>query len=375
MKWLKCEDIIDVRDGTHDSPQYVTNGYPLVTSKNIQDNKIDFENINKRSKVSKGDIIMPMIGTVGNPVIVQTEKEFAIKNVALFKKSESILTEFLYYVLISNIVEKQFSNTKRGGTQKFVSLKNIRNLEIPLPPLQTQKKTVSLLDGAQSLIDKRKEQIALLDELIKSTFYDMFGDPVTNPMGWEEICLSNIFTSDVDYRGQTPPKSETGIPLISSANVQMGYLSFSKASFISDVDYGNWLKRGVPDEKDVIITTEAPMGRVALYPKGVYQLSRRVIAFKPNSDISNSQYLLQALISTNWQLRLYKKVRGTTVPRILKPDLLNQVVPCPPLPLQNKFAKKVKKIEKQKAKMEKGLKEMEDLFGSLMQRAFRGEIE
>lgn len=182
IKYVKCSEIIDVRDGTHDSPKYIKNGgFPLITSKNINDNNIEFEKanyissedytkINQRSGVSNGDIIMPMIGTVGNPVLVNTDKGFAIKNVALFKLSnnEKIDSKFFYYVLKSDNILKQLSKQKRGGTQNFVSLSNLRDLEIPLVDINEQENIVKILDKAYELVHKRKVQIEELGELVKS---------------------------------------------------------------------------------------------------------------------------------------------------------------------------------------------------------------
>ena len=146
----KLGDISDVRDGTHDSPKYINSGYPLITSKNIQNGKIsfkdinyiskeDYNNINKRSKVSIGDILMSMIGTVGN-VALLSEENFAIKNVALFKEKSLLKNIFLIQYLQSNLFYKSINNLNEGGTQKFISLKNIRNLYINLPCLEEQTK-------------------------------------------------------------------------------------------------------------------------------------------------------------------------------------------------------------------------------------------
>lgn len=142
----KLGDICDVRDGTHDSPRYVSEGYPLITSKNLTLGKIDmtdinlisksdYENINKRSKVDRGDIIMPMIGTIGNPVIVEDEPEFAIKNVALIKFTQSspVNNIFIKHLFESNYFERVVQELSRGGTQKFISLGAIRNIQIPIP--------------------------------------------------------------------------------------------------------------------------------------------------------------------------------------------------------------------------------------------------
>ena len=143
--------VCDVRDGTHDSPKYVEKGYPLITSKNITGGVIDFRNtnhitqmafnkINQRSKVDYGDILLPMIGTVGNPVVVETHKKFAIKNVALIKFYDKSKVDNVYIknVLTSFYFDKQVLQKIRGGTQKFIALKDIRELQIPLPPLSLQ---------------------------------------------------------------------------------------------------------------------------------------------------------------------------------------------------------------------------------------------
>ena len=149
---FRLGDLCDVRDGTHDSPKYYQRGYPLVTSKNVTNGQIDFSDcnliceedykkINKRSKVDLGDIIMPMIGTVGNPVIVDINAEFAIKNVALikFKKESLVLNSFIRVLLESDYFDRAVIDTVRGGTQKFISLGDIRNLKICLPPIEKQK--------------------------------------------------------------------------------------------------------------------------------------------------------------------------------------------------------------------------------------------
>ncbi|WP_293112285.1 restriction endonuclease subunit S [Moorena sp. SIO4G3] len=201
--WAKCSEVIDVRDGTHDTPKYVSSGYPLITSKNLKPEGIDFSElsyisekdhyeISKRSKVDKGDILLAMIGTIGNPVIVNTEQEFSIKNVALFKLAKSYIdTKYFKYLLKTPIVIRQLNCETRGGTQKFVSLKVLRNMIIPFPPLEEQKRIAAILDKADSIRRKRKDAIALTEELLRSTFLDMFGDPVTNPKGWEIVKLGS----------------------------------------------------------------------------------------------------------------------------------------------------------------------------------------
>ena len=180
--------VCDVRDGTHDSPKYVEKGYPLITSKNITGGVIDFRNtnhitqmafnkINQRSKVDYGDILLPMIGTVGNPVVVETHKKFAIKNVALIKFYDKSKVDNVYIknVLTSFYFDKQVLQKIRGGTQKFIALKDIRELQIPLPPLSLQNEFadfVAQVDKSQLAIQKSLEE---LETLKKSLMQEYFG--------------------------------------------------------------------------------------------------------------------------------------------------------------------------------------------------------
>ena len=152
----KLSDVADVRDGTHDSPKFYNDGFPLVTSKNLKGGSIDFSDcsfiseqdfneINKRSKVDPGDILFGMIGTIGNPAIVE-HTGFAIKNVALIKEGNIINNRFIYHLLSSKVFENYIARENAGGTQKFIALNQIRNFDFLAPALVEQNKIIELLD-------------------------------------------------------------------------------------------------------------------------------------------------------------------------------------------------------------------------------------
>ena len=180
-------EVCDVRDGTHDSPQYYPEGYPLVTSKNVTGGKIDFTDcsliceedynkINQRSKVDYGDILMPMIGTVGNPVIVDMDEKFAIKNVSLikFRDNSVVINVFVKALLESDYFDRAVIGKVRGGTQKFISLGDIRKLEIYLPPISMQNQFadfVHQVDKSKVAIQKSLDEAQLLfDSLMQKYF-------------------------------------------------------------------------------------------------------------------------------------------------------------------------------------------------------------
>jgi type I restriction enzyme, S subunit len=179
----KLKQSVEVKDGTHDTPYYEEDGidnYPFVTSKDIHDNEIDFSatkfisaefyrSYDSRSNVRMNDIIMPMIGTIGNSAIVKTEKKFAIKNLALFKTSEAvkILPNYLFYYLESDFNKMQFEITSKGGVQSFMSLSSLRNLYFLRPPLGEQKELALYLDTFYESIFKEKNIINQQIEKLK----------------------------------------------------------------------------------------------------------------------------------------------------------------------------------------------------------------
>ncbi|CYW00533.1 TPA: restriction endonuclease subunit S [Streptococcus suis] len=162
-KWVRLNNILDVRDGTHNTPKYVNEGVPLLTSKNLVNGKIvkepsklisieDSLEINKRSKVDKNDILLAMIGTVGNPVLVpELDYEFSVKNVAILKHITELNMKFTYYFIQYHSIElKKISS---GAVQNFVSLKTLRQILFPLPPLAEQRRIVSKISKIFSVIE------------------------------------------------------------------------------------------------------------------------------------------------------------------------------------------------------------------------------
>jgi type I restriction enzyme M protein len=165
-------EVCDVRDGTHDSPKYQQAGIPLITSKNLKNDSIDFSDvkyiteddhhaISKRSKVDDGDLLMAMIGTIVNAVLVQKEQEFSIKNVALFKLggSKTLNNRFLLYLLKSRFVENNLFSQQKGVTQKFLALGDLRNFGIPLPDMSVQESIVAEIESEKEQVDSAKKLI------------------------------------------------------------------------------------------------------------------------------------------------------------------------------------------------------------------------
>ena len=342
--------------------------YPFYTSSNILKKSINEFLFDGNSLI---------FGTGGSASVHYCNARFAVSTdcfVTRPKNNDEVFLKYIYYFLSGNI--HILENGFKGAGLKHISKGYISEIKIPLPPLDQQKKIAAILDAADEYRQKTKALIDKYDQLTQSLFLDMFGDPVTNPMGWDEEPLSNSIDAIIDYRGKTPPKSTNGIPLLSSANVQSGMIDLSYKQFISASNYAKWTVRGLTQPLDLLFTTEAPVCEVALIPSDgrVYQISRRVMALRFDKYKLNPVFGLNLMLQRNWVDRLKKLTRGSTVPRLLKPDILKQTIIRPSVNKQNQFAERIAQIEKQKQQAEASLVKAEELFNSLLQRAFKGEL-
>lgn len=182
--YTELKEIKDVRDGTHSSPKYIDNGYPLVTSKNLTDSGLnlndvslisesDYDEINKRSKVEVGDILLGLIGTIGKPVLVDSDG-FAIKNVGLIKNGGEIQNQFLLQYLKTNLFNKYIQIEMAGNTQKFLGLETLRNTKVPVPSQDEQFAIGSLFRTLDELLSSYKDNLANYQSLKTTMLSKMF---------------------------------------------------------------------------------------------------------------------------------------------------------------------------------------------------------
>ena len=185
--WCRFFSVLDVRDGTHDTPKYVSSGIPLVTSKNLIDGKIDIQTaklisiedaqaINMRSCVDNNDILFAMIGTIGNPVLVNKRFDFCIKNIALFKVISHKCFNMKYLLLYLQKEQYTMRDKTSSGLQPFVSLNFLRNYLIPLPPLSEQQRIVEQIEtllGYVDIIDADAETLEKSITLAKQKILDL----------------------------------------------------------------------------------------------------------------------------------------------------------------------------------------------------------
>ncbi|WP_346936025.1 restriction endonuclease subunit S [Clostridium sp.] len=276
--------------------------------------------------------------------------------------------KYIYYFM------KTIDLPSDGYSRHFKYLKEV---VIPIPTLEIQNKIINTLDKAQELIDKRKEQIEACDELVKSRFIEMFGDPVQNPLDWE---LKPFLESGSCKNGMNFSATETGVEL-----QYLGVGDFKDLSKIDDVnDLGKVSLNKMPSTEyllqdgDIVFVrsngNKALVGRcLAVYPNGVSTTySGFCIRYRKTDGNLEIPYLLQVLKTDS--MRKNMAGRGANIQNLNQQILGELMIPVPPLELQKQFTDFINQVDKLKFEMEQSLKELEDNFNSLMQRAFKGEL-
>ncbi|MFD2907517.1 restriction endonuclease subunit S [Flavobacterium ardleyense] len=344
--------------------------YPFYTSSNILTKSINEYQFDKPSLI---------FGTGGLASVHLCIEKFAVSTdclVAQAKDEKIILPRYVYHYLEGNIyiLEEGF----KGAGLKHISKGYISNIQIPLPPLKTQKRIAQILDDAAALRNKTEQLLKEYDALAQSIFLDMFGDPVKNQKGWKSKKLGDICDIGSSRRVFVDELVEEGVPFYRGKEV--GELSTNKSIkselFISNEHYENLKKEtGVPKIGDLLMPSICPDGRILRVHNNnpFYFKDGRVLWIKIDSLKINSFYLktfLKELFYTN-----YSKIASGTTFAELKIVALKKIKFLePPLSLQNEYAEKITLIEKQKELAKQELQESQDLFNCLLQKAFKGEL-
>ncbi|TDR47374.1 type I restriction enzyme S subunit [Tahibacter aquaticus] len=248
------------------------------------------------------------------------------------------------------------------------------NLEIPFPPLHDQIRIAHLLGKMEGLIAQRKQHLQQLNDLLKSVFLEMFGECVKDEDSYQPIVGVCDF---IDYRGKTPPRVESGIPLISAKCVRRGYFDAARLDFVSDETYRNSMTRGFPKANDVLFTTEgATFGYTCRIPREFqkFAVGQRLITLVCKSGYQ-PEVLEFVLNDLHIQKKLNSRLSGSAALGIRSAELAKIVIPFPPPEAQIQFSAVVERVEGIKSLYQQSLTCLEALYGVLSQRAFKGELD
>ena len=378
----KLKDVCNITGGyAFKSSQFIDKGYPLIRIGEISDNKINIDSntvyindeIKKYEKyiIRKGDILIALSGATTGKFGIYKYDEISLLNqrVAKLCSTDKILNRYLYHYM--NKLKPVIFDKASGCAQPNISTNEIGNIEIFVPEIKKQEKIVKVLDKAQELIDKRKEQIDQLDELVKSRFIEMFGE------------IKDYVTISEYIESLTAGKSLAGESECKNKVLNTGSVSYD---YYDETQVKNLPSDYLPKEEhlvnkgDVLISrmnTAELVGATAYIWKSkdnIYIPDRLWKAnFKPNV---NPIFVWQLLIQRSTKEKIRRIASGTSgsMKNISKAGLLGIEVINVDIDKQNEFAEFVKQVDKLKFEMEKSLKELEDNFNSLMQKAFKGEL-
>lgn len=327
------------------------------------------------TKLSKcGDIILCIRATIGDRN--WADQEYCIgRGVASLRVKNGVLdSHYLWHWLGYSVSALKAKG--RGATFLQVSKADIGDLPIPLPPLAEQKRIAGILDAADALRAKRRESLAQLDTLLQSTFLEMFGDPVTNPMGWEVKTLPEFAIKFTDGPFGSNLKSshyvDQGVRVIRLQNIGIGEMIDDDLAFISSEHYHSLLRNHCQPGDVIIGTLGDPNLRACIIPPELKQSLNKAdcLLMRVDESKATTLYVCWLLNCPATVTKALELVRGQTRGRISMGRLKELQVPLPPLDLQRRFAAIVESVERQKARMRAHLAELEALFASLQSRAF-----
>jgi type I restriction enzyme S subunit len=330
--------------------------------------------------IPKGSLLVSCIGNIGKLGINIEESSFNQQINAIVHNEKVVSSKYLAYVLKYN--QKKLESIANAPVVPIINKSQFSDFEVLIhEELTIQNNIVTILDKAQQLIDKRKDQIEALDELVKSRFIEMFGDPVSNPRGWEKAVCKDVTSkigSGATPKGGNSSYKEEGISLIRSMNVHNNKFIKKDLAFIDD-EQAQKLNNVIVQEEDILLNiTGASVARCCIVPNEFVpaRVNQHVAIIRSKKERVLPTFLVYQFTNESYQRLLWDIATsgGATREAVTKQQIENLELIVPPLELQNKFADFVKQVDKLKFAMESSLKELENNFNSLMQKAFNGEL-
>jgi len=376
--WKRLGDVATYINGRAFKPtEWTDNGKPIIRIQNLTDESNSFNYFNgeceSRYCIKNGDILISWSASLG---IFVWNRGDAFLNQHIFKAilNEKIIDRHFFVFVIRTILEDMKRKT-HGSTMKHIIKSEFNNTPIPLPPIETQRKIVAILEKAEETKKLRMQADEFTDRLLQSVFLEMFGDPVKNPKGWEKSKIREItvhhkqgFYTNSDY-------VDEGIKLIRITDItEFGKLFYDNMPFLRlDTKTIEQFKVQIGDF--LFARSGVSIGRCAIVEKDIpCVFGSYIIRFRFDLNKINNKVFLFLMKLPQLQAELKKYGHGSANPNINAENIKNIEVIVPPLPLQQKFVQIVEKVEATRQNQEQSRQEIDNLFNALMQKAFKGEL-
>ena len=381
MKKVKLGEVCEILSGyAFKSSQFNDKkiGLPLIRIRDVERGFSDtyFEGAYPEEYLIKnGDLLITMDGSF---ILKKWEGDLALLNqrVCKIKITDKSVDEGYLAWLIPKFL-KEIEDKTPFVTVKHLSVAKIKDISFVLPNKLEQKLISKRLNTISQIYDFRKIQSEGLNELVKSRFNEMFGDPVLNEMGWEKHRLSKLtlkIGSGATPRGGRESYVNEGIALIRSMNVYDGKFIFKDLAYLTNVQ-AEKLNNVIVESDDVLLNiTGASVSRCCIVPQIILpaRVNQHVSIIRCKKHLLSPIFLNQLLITSEFKSLLQKigESSGATRQAITKNQIEELTIPIPPLSLQNEFADFVAQVDKSQLAIQKSLEELETLKKSLMQEYF-----
>ena len=322
----------------------------------------------------KNDILLSVRAPVGPTNICNLEACIG-RGLASIRANKNIFYKYIYFHF--KVIERKLSQTGNGSTFSAITTTDVKNIQIPLPPLSTQKRIAEILDKADALRKADRQLLKHYDNLAQSLFIAMFGDPVKNEKGWE-VKSADDYLEKLTVGVVVKPASyyvDKGVIALRSLNIKPNEIDKNNFVYFSKEMNDTVLSKSILKEGDVVFVRTGNTGTAAIIPRELSGCNCiDLIITRAKREIINPKYLvfffnsdLGKKIVESKEVGGIQKHFNTGTLRLLK-------IPVPPIALQNRFAEQIQNIEQQKEKVKAQLLASEHLFQALLKQAFNGGL-
>ena len=292
--------------------------------------------------------------------------------------NEILNIEFFSHFLKTNFFTKQLSRLITGSAQLNFGPSHLKQIQMALPPINIQKQIAKILGKADTLRKKDKQLLQYYDDLAQSLFIDMFGDPVRNEKGWPQKSLGSACVKITDGTHFSPPSQASGVPYITAKHVRKNKVDFfNNPTYVTQEDHEAIYSRCTPVKGDVLYIKDGATTGIAAINNYDFEFSMlsSLALIKVNKQVLNNYFLAHWLNNENIKENYIRNyMAGAAIRRFTLDKIKRFEILIPPITLQNKFATQIQNIEQQKEKLKLQMQESENLFQSLLQKAFNGDL-